>query len=154
MELTPLTSRPDSAKDEKFNSKFAQLKKLLSELSKHSATNAVVESINKEIVSFNQFQGSIKQEINQLGKAQKAIVQIAEKQLKLVPIGYYRNLWLALGIGAFGIPIGVAIGVATKNMGLLGLGLPIGMAMGLGVGTGMDKKAKESGRQLDIEIKN
>lgn len=31
--------------------------------------------------------------------------------------------------------------------------IPIGLAIGMAVGTGMDKKALEEGRQIDLEIK-
>jgi len=33
------------------------------------------------------------------------------------------------------------------------IGLAIGMAIGMAIGTGMDKKALEEGRQIDLEIK-
>ncbi len=62
-------------------------------------------------------------------------------------------MWLALGMSAFGIPIGVAIGLSVGNPGLLATGLPIGMGIGMAVGASMDKKAKETGKQLDVEIK-
>jgi hypothetical protein len=38
-------------------------------------------------------------------------------------------------------------------MAFLGIGLPVGMVIGMAVGSGMDKKAFEAGRQLDLEIK-
>ena len=63
-------------------------------------------------------------------------------------------MWLAIGMSAFGLPIGVAFGLSIGNIGLMAIGLPIGMAIGAAVGTGMDKKALEAGRQLDIEIKS
>ena len=71
----------------------------------------------------------------------------------MVPKNYYRNMWLALGMSVFGLPIGVAFGASIGNMGLLGVGLPIGMAIGTLVGSQMDKKALKESRQLNIEIK-
>ena len=53
----------------------------------------------------------------------------------------------------FGIPIGAAFGLSLNNMAFLGIGLPIGMSIGLAMGARMDNKAKEEGRQLDIELK-
>jgi hypothetical protein len=82
-------------------------------------------------------------------KTQSGILKLIEKELKLVTKNHYRKTWLAVGMAAFGIPLGVAFGTSIGNMGLLGIGLPIGMA----IGSGMDKKAVESGRQLDLEIK-
>ena len=57
---------------------------------------------------------------------------------------------MTLGMSAFGLPMGLALSTATDNFGLLGVGLPIGMVIGMAMGTGMDKKAKEEGRQLEI----
>jgi hypothetical protein len=56
-------------------------------------------------------------------------------------------------MAGFGIPIGVAFGASLGNMAFLGIGLPIGLATGIAVGSGMDKKAFEEGRRLDVEIK-
>ena len=67
---------------------------------------------------------------------------------------HYRNTWLALGMAAFGIPLGVAFGMSLRNLAFLGIGLSIGLAIGIAVGTGMDKKAFEEGRQMDLEIKH
>ena len=70
-----------------------------------------------------------------------------------MPKKHYRNTWLAVGMAAFGIPLGLAFGATLGNMAFLGIGLPIGMVFGMSVGTNMDKKAFEEGRQLDLEIK-
>lgn len=56
-------------------------------------------------------------------------------------------------MSAFGLPVGVAIGLSIGNIGLLAIGLPIGMVIGIAVGTVMDKKAFDTGKQLEIEIK-
>jgi hypothetical protein len=60
---------------------------------------------------------------------------------------------MAIGMSAFGIPLGVAFGASLGNMGLLGIGIPIGMVFGMAIGSGMDKKAIQEGRQLDLEMK-
>src|SRR5690606_18348317 len=84
---------------------------------------------------------------------QTEIIKLMEKELKMVPKNYYRNLWLALGMSAFGLRLGVAFGSIMGNMGLLALGIHIGMVLGLVVGKRMDTKALEEGRQLEIELK-
>ena len=86
-------------------------------------------------------------------KKQNKIIKLTEKELKIVPKNYYRNLWMVLGMSAFGLPLGVAFGLSLGNIGLLAIGLPIGMAIGTLVGSKLDKKALESGKQLDIELK-
>ncbi len=60
---------------------------------------------------------------------------------------------MVTGMSAFGLPIGAAIGISMGNIGLLGIGLPIGMGIGIAVGTALDKKAKEGGKQLEVELK-
>ncbi len=79
----------------------------------------------------------------------KAIALLA-KEAKLSTPGYYRNLWMSVGMAAFGIPMGVAIGISVGNMGLLAIGLPIGLAIGMSVGSKMDADAKAKGLQLDV----
>ncbi len=74
------------------------------------------------------------------------------KELKLVTKNQYRNMWFILGMSAFGVPIGVAIGLALGNIAFLGIGFPFGMVIGALVGINMDKKAFKEGRQLDIEL--
>ena len=75
------------------------------------------------------------------------------QKLKIVPINYFRKTWFVLGMTVFGLPIGAALGLSLGNMAFLGIGLPVGMSMGLAMGARMDNKAKEEGRQLDIELK-
>ena len=75
------------------------------------------------------------------------------QKLKIVPINYFRKTWFVLGMTVFGLPIGAALGFSLSNMAYLGIGLPVGMSIGLAMGANMDKKAKEEGRQLDIELK-
>ncbi len=86
-------------------------------------------------------------------KSQSNILKLIEKELKLVPKNLYRSRWMAIGMSAFGIPLGVAFGTSLWNMGLLGIGIPIGMVIGMAIGSGMDKKAFEESRQLDLEMK-
>lgn len=61
-------------------------------------------------------------------------------------------MWIALGMSAFGLPVGAAMGLTIGNMALLGIGLPIGMVFGLAIGSAMDKKSLKEGTQLNIEL--
>ena len=85
---------------------------------------------------------------------QASILKQIEKELKIVPINYYQNLWMIFGFTSFGLPIGVAIGLSLGNIAYLGVGLPFGFIIGNAIGSSMDKKALAEGRQLNIEIKN
>lgn len=132
---------------------FNQLDKVLTELREKEVPDEVITSINIAVDETNNFKGSEKELRKQIRKAQTGIIKLIEKKLKIVPKNYYRNLWLVLGMSAFGIPIGLALGASQGNNGLLGAGLPIGMVIGIAVGTSLDKKAFKEGRQLDVEIK-
>ena len=80
------------------------------------------------------------------------MIQVLEKEQKLVPKNYYRKIWLILGMSAFGLPLGVVFGFALDNMAFLGIGLPIGMVIGMAFGAQMDKKAEKEGRQINMEM--
>jgi hypothetical protein len=108
--------------------------------------NLKIEEVNRSMLNGKELTRLVKTN-------QKELIKVLEKEVKIVPRNYYRMLWLAVGMSAFGLPLGAAIGLATKNMGMLGIGLPIGMAIGIAVGSGMDKKAADEGRQLDFEAK-
>ena len=146
MTFTELNKQP-SGREVKAYFQFAEL---IEELKKRELPDEVVELINLEIERINS--ATEKTLARQLVKSKAYVVKELEKRLKIVPKSYYRNLWTATGLAAFGLPIGVVIGLALGNIAYLGVGLPIGVAVGAGVGTRMDKKAKEEGRQLDVVI--
>ncbi len=153
MHIIELKERMDISEDVKMSRIYIQFQELLKELQKKELPNAIIEFINQDIedlnsvsLTSNEFEKLVKQ------KQTKIIKQI-EKELKIVPKNYYRNLWLALGLCVFGIPIGIALRTSANNAGLFALGIPIGMGIGIALGTGMDKKAFKEGRQLDIEVK-
>ncbi|SEJ34931.1 hypothetical protein SAMN05192553_103394 [Cyclobacterium xiamenense] len=152
MQLNELTKIPERDQHPKLTKVLAQFNKLLAELRKKELPEKSVIAINREIDKINTVSGSEKKLKRQLSRTQSAILKEIEKEANLVTKNHYRNTWLAVGMAAFGIPLGVAFGLSLGNMAFLGIGLPIGLAVGLAIGTGMDKKAAEEGRQLDVEI--
>ena len=88
-----------------------------------------------------------------ISKAQINLILLLYKKLKLVSKNNYRNLWLVVGMAAFGTPLGIAFGTVIDNMGLLGLGLSIGIIIGKTAGKTMYKKAFKEGSQLFLKIK-
>lgn len=153
MEIKELKKRPSIDKNKELISAYAQFNKLLTELKKKELPEEIVKFINNRIEQINSVSESEKELRKQIRKIQSGILKLIEKELRIVTKNHYRNTWLAVGIATFGIPLGVAFGTIIGNMGLFGIGLPIGMVIGTAVGSGMDKKADESGRQLDLEIK-
>ena len=113
----------------------------------------IVEKINANIEELNSSQVMGNALSDLIKKKQNTIIKLTEKELKIVPKNYYKNLWTVLGMSIFGLPLGVSIGLSLGNIGLLAIGLPIGMVIGMLVGARLDKKALESGNQLDIELK-
>ena len=139
--------------EEKYNRIYIQFDNLLSELEKIELRDNIVTLINNSVEELNSFSGVGKKLIFELRRKQSKILQLVEKEHKIVPKGYYQATWLALGMAVFGVPMGVALGSAFGNMAFLGIGLPLGLSIGLAVGASMDKKAAKEGRQIDIEIK-
>jgi hypothetical protein len=154
MRILELKQRPDIEVFEKTNKAYLQLERLLFEINKRNIPEGVMVSLNKEIEELNGLPDEDKALRRKIRKKQTKIIGGIEKELKLVTINHYRNTWMSLGIAAFGLPLGVAFGMSLGNIALMGVGLPLGIAVGLAVGSGMDKKAIEEGRQLNIELKN
>lgn len=153
MEIKELIERPEIDQDSKLNTAYSLLKNLLSELRKREIPIEILNSINQEIDKLNGFSGSDKELLKQVRNSQSLILSLVKKELGLVPKGHFQTMWMAMGMATFGIPFGVVFGLTLGNMAFFGIGIPIGMSIGLAIGAGMDKKAQEEGRQLDIEIK-
>lgn len=153
MKLTALNDRPELTGASNAGKAYFQLKTLLLELTQKELPDAIMMAINAEIDKVNATSSSERELLKVIKQRQASIIKILEQRLKIVPKNYYRNLWMAVGMAAFGLPIGVVFGLSIGNMGLIAIGLPIGMGIGTVAGTGMDKKAAREGRQLAVEIK-
>ena len=150
MELKSINPRADIGQNKKAYKSFSQFMGFLEVLKQQDLTDVVIEKLNTEIDKINS--APLKKLNTQIKRSQIKILQIIEKEQKLVPKNYYKKTWLALGMSAFGIPIGVAFGFALDNMAFLAIGLPIGLALGMVVGAQLDKKAEKEGRQMNIEM--
>ncbi len=132
---------------------YGQFERLIVEIKKKKLPGEIELVINKHITQLNSVTDADKVLRSEIRKEQSKIIGLLAQKLKIVPINYYRKTWFVLGMTVFGIPIGAALGLSLGNMAFLGIGLPVGMSIGLAMGAGMDNKAKEEGRQLDIELK-
>jgi hypothetical protein len=153
MKFKALNAKINIDQNVKLHNVYAQYTELLNVLGDKELNQNIISAVNEDIALINECSESEKELKKRIVKAQSGVIKLIEKELKLVTINHYRNTWLALGISVFGVPLGVAFGASMDNMGYLGIGLPFGMLIGMVVGTRMDKKAKEEGRQLDIEMK-
>ncbi len=152
MAIAELNRQEKNGLDPKLSKKLENFEKLLKEITKQYIPPETEVFINAKVTALNNFPGNPRQVSRELFKTQSAILQQLEKDCKLVPKNYYRNQWMVLGMTAFGLPLGVIIGLMIDNIGLLAVGLPIGMGMGLALGTAMDKKAFAKGLQLDVSL--
>jgi hypothetical protein len=154
MEIVKPNLKPELLTDTKTKALYDQLQQLLNELEKNKISAETVEKINRETAIINSTALRDKDLHKVLKQKQNDIIKLLEKEHKIVPKNYYRNLWMAVGMGAFGLPIGVAFGLLMHNIALLSIGLPIGLGIGVVVGSSLDKKAEAEGRQLNVEIKH
>ena len=153
MNILVLKNREDILNDDKLNRIYLQFSELLNELKKKELNQDICQLINESVDTLNLSTLNGSQLTKLLKQKQTAILKQVEKEHKIVPKNYYRNLWMALGMSAFGLPIGVAIGLSIGNIGLLAIGLPIGMGIGIAVVTSMDKKAMNEGRHLILRLR-
>lgn len=153
MEILELNPKTDLGSDTKLSAAYSQFSDMVKAVKEKELNPTVVAALNDGIQSINSTLLTGKDLTKLIKTKQQGILKLLEKEQKIVPKNYYRTMWMLLGMTSFGLPMGVAFGMAMGNIGLLGLGLPIGMAIGLAVGTSMDKKALTEGRQLAFEVK-
>lgn len=153
MEIKNLKDRPEIEQNSRLNKKYVQFEKLINELRYKKLNDDVIIIINDNINSINSISNLDNRFSKLLKNTQSKILKIIKKHHKLTTENHYRNIWLALGIGAFGVPIGVIIGAITGNMAFIAIGIPIGFGIGITIGTMMDNKLKDQGKQLALEIK-
>lgn len=153
MKIKYLSKRPYLVQKRLLNKKYLQFQELISELREMELNEEFKHTLNNTIDSINSLLDFDKTLGKQLKSEQSKILKLLKKEQTLVPINYYRNRWMPIGIAAFGVPLGIIIGLITNNMAFVGIGLPIGFGLGLAVGTGLDLKVKEKGKELNFEIK-
>jgi len=137
----------------KLSQTYIRFKELLSELRIRELPHTVIERINQDVEELNLTFLNGDELRKLIERKQTKIIQMLEKELKIVPKNYYQNYWLAIGMTAFGLPIGVVYGLCImNNIGMLAIGLPIGMGIGVCLGSWLDKKSFKEGRQLNVKI--
>jgi hypothetical protein len=127
-----------------------QVTGLIAALDKREVPQDITEEINIIIANLNAGTGDEKQFARELNQAYQHILKLVQEKLNWVPKDFYRNQWMALGLSVFGLPLGVVMGLALDDMTYMAVFFPLGMVFGMGIGAGLDKKAVEEGRVLDI----
>ncbi|MDT0555013.1 hypothetical protein [Patiriisocius hiemis] len=149
MEIKTLKEIAIPSEEKRLQKYFSCYKELVNELKTKDIETSIVSEINEQIDTINNYTKDYKSLRKYIYKSRNKILKDLEKKHKIVAKNYYRNIWMAIGLAAFGVPIGIAISTAIGNIALMGAFFPIGMAIGIAVGISMDKKAEKEGRQLN-----
>ena len=152
MELEGLKIRSFSEKKKAFSKDYSLLEQLVQELQNRELPPEVVVEINEEIFRLNAVSDHDLKLNFYVKLFKKKVLKTLHNDLEIVPKNYYRNLWSALGMSVFGLPLGIILSAILDNTASIAIGLPIGLAIGLAVGTEMDKRSLENNKQLELEI--
>lgn len=136
----------------KLKKRFKQFNLLVDEINKKEISEVFQQQINDMIGKLEGHKTTAKLFSINIRRTQTNLLRMLLKEYKIVPKNYFRNTWMAIGMSAFGIPLGVAFGGGLNNMAFIGIGIPIGMVIGMAIGAEMDKKAEKENRQLNIQI--
>ncbi len=131
---------------------LVQFENLLQEVHKMELPPEVIVSLNSELEMLHSFSGGEKQFFKKLKNTKTVLLKILYKEVSVVPKNHYRNLWIAIGLFAIGIPMGIFLSHFLDNSIYMGLGISIGSAIGLIIGSNLDKQAEVEGRQIAIRI--
>lgn len=137
--------------DPKALEEFSILQNLLDALQDKAIPDEAISKINAETKRAEACDTTGRDLRSCIREAKNNVLKISTKELRMFPRNYHRKMWLVLGMGVFGLPIGTALGIGTGNFGLLGFGLPLGLALGYVFGTYLDKKISHQNNVLDVE---
>ena len=151
MQLNELNIHNPYPDDKKIADRLAQINLLINALREREIPESLANDLNKHLADLGALGGSPRVWQRTLRNSLHRMLNLVEKEIKLVPRHFYRTRWLAIGMTVFGVPLGVVFSTSIGNMGFIGTGIPIGMAIGIAIGINMDNKAKEEGRQLDLD---
>ena len=121
---------------------YKRMQALINALTIREIPAEILNAINTDIQKINNFSGTQVELRKCLRKTYSQTLRLLEKKLGWVIRDHYRNLWLSIGVA-----LGVVFSASFDNNGM---GLIIGLAVGITVGINLDKKAAQSGKQLDL----
>ena len=145
MELPELEVKEKNQLKKKEQKALEQFNELISALNDKELDEEMIEHIKGNM-------SNVRSELtfNTIKKEESKILDYVKREKGYVAQNHYMTLWIALGMSAIGVPIGVAIGLALDQLGFMGIGIGGGLAIGVAIGSAKDKKAKEQGKQLPI----
>lgn len=152
MKVVSLKRRESAFDFPKADELYIQFNNFVDELNSRSIVENTINAINREIEEINSSTEIGVSMKSLIVKKLTAILKLLEKEHKLVPKNYYRNNNLLKNSVVFGVPIGIIIGLITKDMALISAGMIIAMAISFVRGRIMDKMALKEGRQFSGKL--
>lgn len=142
--------RENIGQNKKLEKSYQKIQALVEELNKIEIPAEISSSINKDISKLDSFKGADNMLTKAINKTYSGILKLVRIELGLVPRHYYQNIWMALGLSVFGVPLGILYSTVTDNPGLFTIGIAMGLPIGLAIGIEKDKKAEKENKQLQI----
>lgn len=146
MKIIQLIKSQNTEQSKELIKQYALFERLIQEMNKKELPSNIVSSVNHAIEQTNSFIGTNKELLKHLIKTQSEILEFIEQELKIVPKNRYASFGLLIGMGVFAGFSGPVFGMGLE------IGIPLGMLIGLAIGLILDKKAKEKGKQMNLEI--
>lgn len=153
MKYNILLLRPELAEEKKLSERYQIFNQLTRELELKEVPETIIATINEAIDIQNKNEGNKNVMLKDYRSMQIKIVKLLEKELQLVPLHHFRNKWMLLGMSAIGVPFGLVYSRILDNLAMMSIGIPMGMGIGVMIGIHKDKKAFESGKQLNVVLK-
>lgn len=147
-----LIERAETQQKKNWQETQTKYENLLNQLQTKELTSSFIDFVDEEINKLNQSELIAKKYFRMMESSRRRIINKMVQDLKLYPKQYHQNMWLALGMSVFGIPIGMLMSIVLDSMAFIGIGLPLGLSIGIFVGQAKDKKAKSEGKQIDTQI--
>lgn len=136
--------------DDKLVLAYQRLQKLLEIAEQKPLSESSIQKINakiEELNTSNKINGAL---LSLVQLTESEIIEIIEQDSKMVPKGHYSKRWIAIGMSAIGVPLGLIVGMLMDNIALLAVGIPVGLGIGSLIGKSLDSKAAEEGRQYSL----
>ena len=136
--------------DDKLVLAYQRLQKLLEIAEQKPLSESSIQKLNakiEELNTSNKINGAL---LSLVQLTESEIIEIIEQDSKMVPKGYYSKRWIAIGMSAIGVPLGLIVGLLMDNIALLAVGIPLGLGIGSLIGKSLDSKAAEEGRQYSL----
>ena len=150
MKLIQLKNLKNAEQNKKLNKVYRHFLALTADLEDKQLPLSIIDVINEEISTINQFSDTNKALTKLIQHCTKTILKTLEEGLNIVPKHHYQNLWMV-----YGMSIGILFTVIVTTVGYentwtsFPMGLSMGLIFGLLAGKNRDDKAKKMNLQLN-----